>query len=342
VAAVIFDGKFESIAITGMVSTHPASLIYTFHPRVDGAKKVNVGEVPREHGHRWINLDAMGYRLDSGHLLGIQTVRATLFKMLKESAFDGGPFWANERLAGRVRYLTRELGIPLEGAQKLSDLKRLLSPHANQRVQAIAFRGGPSFTVASMLDDIELLEAHGRPDLDLWWIRLGWSDSTPTGSETLRALLDEHYRRAQQAYAEVVRMSFDRVTSDFGFFPSLPVRFSIVVYEGGYRPWHSLKWSPVASWEEAGADVKFAAGPPSSEDADYHTHVTDSLKRLGRFTQSSRIWIGSGVLPSFDGHGLVGGFDGETSSFHQCREWLKDDLKELFRDVPGADMAPLP
>ncbi len=341
-AIAISAGTFDKMAVAGTVSAQPSSLTYTFHPQPESGKKVNVGKVsvhtvPAGCRLRWLNLEECGYRLDSGHLLGIQILRDALLQIVTENLVDGGPFLANERLAGRVRYLTREFHIALDEVVKLSDLKRLLSPHAHQSVTSNAFRPGPNFTISSMLDDIEILEADGRFELDLWWVRLGWSNSRPPCPEVLRALLDEHYRRSQQVYAEVVMKSFNNVAPDFVFFPSLPVRFSIAVCEGSHGLWHWHRWSPVVDWEAAGADVEFIANAPPPEGDGYYEKITDQLKKLGRFTQSNKIWTGAGILPSFDGHGVPGGFDGETSALDQSRRWLKEDLEQLFRDVPGSD-----
>lgn len=156
-----------------------------------------------------------------------------------------------------------------------------------------------------------------------------------------RALLNDFYKRLQVVYKDVIEHNFEAVSTNFGFYTSLPVRWDIALQPVHERvSWASMafRWRPVGSWEEAGADVDFVTGAPERFRHFDFSEAQEELRRFGRLTERSQVWAGSGPVPSFDGHSILGGYTGETPIVTEVCEYIEDDLKRLFDAAPGADI----
>jgi hypothetical protein len=332
---LLIDVRDDSIAVTGKVYAKPGELLYGLHPRAGGAQ-VTVGMPSETRTRRSVNLDLSHYRLDSGRLLGTTLLKDTLLEIIEKKKLKGGVLWAAERLVGRIRLLAEQDGSALNLNQSLDELEHRLSPSAGHVVQIGIFGQGEIFPINEMLDDISLLKSHGKTELDLWWQRLGWIEHTTAQEDDVIArVLDEHYRRFQLVYAEVVQTSFPSFADRLGLYSSLPVRWKLTVVKLPTSSSQTYRWLPVATWDEAGADVTFSSvGEPFRTD---DTEARDALAKFNRLNPHSSIWTGFREVPSYDGHNWHGYFDGATPVVHDVCKRLSDEIKSLFSELPHSD-----
>jgi hypothetical protein len=265
-------------------------------------------------------------------------LRDTILQAVKQQELRGGPTWAEERLIGRVTFLARELGAPIGYTDSLDVLEAHLKPHADEYVRAGAGFGPETFSIKSLLDDIAALRAAKKHNLDPWWIRLGWNQTEgPPDDQSIQRVLDEHYRRLQRVYAEIVTNTFPTFKEVLGFYTSLPVRWKLTVLRPDSSPRIVrvfYRWFPVASWEDAGADVAFSNLAPGISD---DLEVREALISMKRLTAHSSIWAGFREMPPYDGTQWNGRFDGATPVTHDMCQLLEDEIKHMFSALPAND-----
>ena len=336
-------GQSATLAATGRASAHPGALFYKIHAQEPAQLRVTVGSPAHPGIIRGVHLDLSGYRIDSARLLSMTLLRDTLHKAVSQLDVKGGTGWAAERLIGRVRYIAKKRKVDVQLTDNLDKLDALFKPYADTWVGEGAFSisNNESFSVQSLLDDIATLRAAEVTALDPWWSRLGWDDNAFMLDEDIYSrVLDEEYRRIQMVYAEIVQASFPGMAQEMIYFPILPVRWKLTVETCDLRkgrPVVLFTWLPVASWEEAGADVTFANGAPSKfPDV---VAVRDALAKLGRPSSRVPYFTGSKRLFPYDGTQPTGRFNGATPVSHQVCSWLQDDLKHLFKGLPSSDGA---
>lgn len=337
--AQIAGRETAEFAVTGEVSPNPPSAIYAFHPVSAGAPRINVADPwpsLRDHTITHTSLTSSGLRVDSGRLIGASVLRGALFDLIKYRRLKGGVVWTQERLVSRIRYLQKELRFPLEDVVSFADIKRILASQMNRAVP---------FLMKDVLDDVAALEAMGETGIRPWWVK---SDSAAKiqeynlSDEALASILDEYYRRAQQAYDEVVRKSFAKVADILGFHSALPVRWQIMIVRRApddTDPWSRhynssllYSWMPVESWNDAGADVLFSR----KADWNFRKHLDDVqrvLEKLGRQSRQSKPWAGSTGMPSFEVVRQTT-FKGETLALSSACEYLVRDLNDVFSELP--------
>ncbi len=153
----------------------------------------------------------------------------------------------------------------------------------------------------------------------------------------IRSVLDEQYRRAQVIYAEIVTTTFPAISDEMAFFPSLPVRWNLTVVRnapsyGGASIY--FNWLPVATWQQAGADVVFDGEGPSFEEVET---TRAALAALGRPNVILPRYNGFTQLSDFSGCHLNNHFDGATPAIHDVCSLLKDDLERVFSSMPRRD-----
>lgn len=333
---LLIDKREDAIAATGLVYALPGELLYGLHPR-NGGPQVTVG-MPSEHRtRRSVNLDLSHYRLDSGRLLGTTLLKDTLLEIIEKKNLKGGVLWASERLVGRIRFLAKQNDSPLELTQTLDEIEAILRPLAGRVLHFGFFGQGEHFSVDSLLEDIAVLKRDGRTELDLWWRKLGWDeDADDQSDDVVASVLDEHYRRFQRVYAEVVQTCFPAFADRLGFYSSLPVRWRLTVVRRPAPGWNSVsfRWLPVETWDQAGADVTFKSeGEPFGDD----TEARAALAKLDRLNAHTHIWIGFRELPSYDGHNWHRYFDGATPIVHDVCRQLADEIKRVFSSLPHSD-----
>ena len=171
-------------------------------------------------------------------------------------------------------------------------------------------------SIQSLLEDIETLRAASVEALDPWWTRLGWDDTASSQGEIVIAdVLYEHYRRVQIAYTEVVGASFLRLGTEMRFLSALPLRWDLTVVRRKL-PFIGatiyFKILPVASLEEAGAEVRFSDRGPGLGDLD---EFQKALAKLGRSSSTFYGRSGFTQLPTFDGRQWTGDSTARRLSF---------------------------
>ena len=160
----------------------------------------------------------------------MSVLKEALFDVIKHRRLNGGLVWTRERLLSRIRYLEIEHKFPFQDVTALAEIRRVLEAQENARTGRGAFFHGPQFSIRDVLDDVAGLEAVGECEVKPWWTEAGAKIAEYNLSdEALTVILDEHYRRAQQAYDEVVRSSFAKIADGLGFHSVLPVRWHITV-----------------------------------------------------------------------------------------------------------------
>jgi hypothetical protein len=120
-------------------------------------------------------LRLLGLRADSGRVLGLNQLKEELLDMARRRALRGGMEWISERLVGRIRFFIGFSGIALDLQAPLEALESALRPYADKLVTPGL--GSPiRFSIASMLEDIDLLRGRGDTHLNLWWEVYGADD----------------------------------------------------------------------------------------------------------------------------------------------------------------------
>jgi hypothetical protein len=307
----------------------PEWINYCYQPAVS-SQKVVVRPFSKDDQIRGSNLKLLGLRADSGRMLGLSQLKEALLDLPERRALRGGIEWTSERLFGRVRYLVDSVGMAFDLSHPLESLEAALLPYAGKIVKP-GLGSKIGFSIAAVLDDIELLKKFGDTHLNPWW-------------EVYGAAEDLLRDRTKLAYKEVVEHNFAAVSAEFGFYTSLPVRWDIALLVPFERQsWASMqyRWKPVKSWDDAGADVEFVSEIAELPDRFRHfsfPEIQAQLRDLGRLTEKSHVWAGGGVAPNFDGSSLTGGYTGETPILAEVCEYIEDDLKRLFDSAPGGDI----
>jgi len=196
--------------------------------------------------------------------------------------------------------------------------------------------GDRRWSIDDMLDDINQLREYGRGALNPWWYRYG-SDPTARDADPrqVASLLDEYWRRTQIVLRELVDHSFPDLAESLNFYQAMPVRYRVrVKFVPNYGQGMAHVWSPVATWEKAGADVEQERGDVALYDDKTYPRVMAELARLGRTGCTSLSYV-QGALPRFDGSHRNRRFDGETAVLRNALELLVADLDRLLTRLPG-------
>jgi hypothetical protein len=303
-------------------------------------QRVSVGPFSNEGRFRGSNLRLLSLRADSGRVLGLSQLKEELLDLPRRRLLRGGAEWVSEQLIGRIRLLNEDFGTGLDLHAPLEAFETALRPQAD-KVVARGWGSHIEFSIGSILDDINLLRERGDTHLNLWWEQYGADDDLQRDETKTRALLNAFYKRLQLVYKEVVEHSFETVSAEFGFYTSMPVRWDVALLAPHERRnWASIcyRWRPVRSWDEAGADLEFAAEAPTRFRQFDFQEAQAQLRELGRLTEKSHVWAGSGMAPSFDGHSIIGGYTGETPILTEVCDYIEDDLERLFESAPGGDV----
>jgi hypothetical protein len=99
--------KNSEIAITGTYYSDYPVLSFAFYPIEENfEKKIFIGFPFKERYPIYsVELDGERYRVDNGHVFGINHLKDCLLEIIKERNLKGGKYWTSERLASRVRYI---------------------------------------------------------------------------------------------------------------------------------------------------------------------------------------------------------------------------------------------
>lgn len=297
---------------------------------------------PKGYGHA---LRRVGYGPEAGRVLGCARFRDALSKMVSSRDLKGREVWTEELVYGQIRHLQNKYKFPVD-ALDLQRCLELLKPHADKMVSGESFRPGQQFTIQRLLRDIRWLIDRGTSSITPWWHDLERLGPRSANVEQIyQETLDEYYRRRQLAYAEIIEESLPALKPYLTRFKSMPFSMQIEMgfnSETGYfHAWLHKRGFPVASYQEAGADVVFpesASDWNSCEAIEAYIAETDKMrKRLGRSSESSyTFWESTILLPDFHGRDTAfGGLPDESAVVYGASDWLLKDLKALFDDIPS-------
>lgn len=337
----------ERLGIVGAIQQESGILGYSFVACGPSESQVTVGRADGAGRYYGKNLLAMGLRLDSGRLVGMGHVRDSLLALIEERRLDGGVVWAEERTFGRLRHLVREYDLPYVAEMSLERARDLLIRNAGRWVRPSAFGHGQTFAINDLVAEIESLIAQGRTHLVPWWTGAGALDlATLEGKARFSEILDEHHRRTQLAYREVVETSFPLVADKLPLYQVVPVRFEIEVSPHSQRGDNSAtlqwRWVPVATFDNVGATVEFPAKfsdiwSESAFDA-YRQRIDKALAQYARHAPNRQYTWGQESVPNFvNDFPTHGGQVDETSVVRAVAAFIEAGIKEIFSKLPARD-----
>lgn len=326
----------DELRIIGRANAQSGQLLYALGEREAGQPAVQVGSPPEEWGFHLLNLGSFGQTIDSGRLIGAQELRRGILTAISRRDLPGQTSWLMERAAGRLRLLTVEHRLDFKG-MSLAEIAQTLEPHRGFWAGCQGSGEFDIFQISEVQQDLHALIEAGLTSLDAW---LPVERRKQVAAGDLPVLLDEHFRRTQSLYAELVECGFGHIREELSFYSTLPVRRRVTLTPSpafrGDNTWHMYSyWHPVSSWADAGADVVFEDAkwrPPFREDG---KRTLDALRSLGRYKPGIQVSVTQGGLPDFAGRRpRTGRYDGETSALRAACDHLAEDIKRLFREVP--------
>ena len=336
----------QKLAIEGVMGADDIG--YSFIEQDTGASVIvcrspaSTPRRPRMYGHA---LRRVGYGPEAGRILGCSQFRDALLEIVGNRDLRGREVWTEELVYGRIRLLQNEYGFPIDAAD-LHECLEVLEPHADKWVSGESFRKGQRFSIQRLLQDIRWLIDRGISSIMPWWHDLERLGPQSANIEQLcQETLNEYYRRRQLAYAEIIEEGLPALKPYLTRFRSMP--FSMQIEMGfnsdvGYaRTWLHMRGFPVASYQDAGAVVAFPEAPSdwnSWEAIEAYMRETDRLrKRLGRPLEGNyTFWESTILLPDFHGRDTAfGGLPDESVVVRGASDWLREDLKALFSEIPS-------
>jgi hypothetical protein len=328
------------LAIIG--NADPKEVHYGLVPKTDGRPRVRLGPPTRTTTQRYINLHLSRMRSDAGRMIGTNLLRDTINDIAKARNFRAGQALASERLYGRLRYLAGEYDLQLGDGATIEDALAEFEPQTGEYVcWPLADDDRTIFLVDEIIADLKTLRASGLPLPSAWWRLDGGAGEIDLASDAaIHYAVNEEIRRAQVIYDEIIRLNFRAIASELPIHGSLPLRYQISIKRNHKRaPDNETLWitrvsMPVADWASAGADLVPPSGAVRPTSRAYYDDVAAVLERLGRHPARVVARWSSGSIKRFDGTDWLGNFDGETAAMRTACNWLEDDLKALFEELP--------
>lgn len=322
----------EHLGIEGAFDRDGKWFSYAFFP-AESDDEVRVGRQVRNvrSGHQVV----AQYGTNNPRAIGLDQLKRSLKSLIDARKLFGGPLWRNDLAVGRLRIAAQQLrrAVGLDLGAPIRDLEAHLSSYQDYVLAVSDYQG--NMPVRLLLEDLAALRRDGWSKLDVWW-DIPNSDPLEPGSDpiALGALIDAHWRRAQQIYAELVLGNFPGLAGELAFYSTLPVRFQVRVapeidWMGRGAAWYPL---PIADWKAAGADVSVES-ITSLDHREVFNRVMAEGRRLGRSRLTS-ISFHQGSLPRIDGSRMNAPADGETSALRTALNFLTDDLNRLFERAP--------
>jgi hypothetical protein len=327
------------LGIRGFVEGEIERVVYSYAPIEEKVARVQLESPIGELRLGFRNLRASRMRPDSARVLAAVDIREALHACARDCSLVGGNGWCSELLVSQTR-LAEHLSDQALLSSSLDSLIANLQPMAGN-VFSDRYTRGLVVVIDDLLELAFRLKSSGVSTLDLWWqitpsvTPEAWPChwSAIYDSTQLSCLIQEHFRRVQLVYREVVESSFNAIASNLKNYPVLPVRYSLSVVETSARgfkePVMYYDWRPVKDWAMAGADVEFATAPPAFDWESKIDLLRQELQALRRRSSSFRLG-GFGLIPRFDGYGWTGTFEGRTSVLQRVCEMLKEDIDFAF------------
>jgi hypothetical protein len=336
VVANLTCGGVGLLGIRGFLDSARQVIGYQFISLDVGKARVVVGDPRPSDGQvSWMNLTRCGLRLDSGRLLGALRLRDALLSVVESRQLLGGKAWVTERLLSRVRFLEGVYWRMRPRSHNLAALAEALQTMGDGDGRISVAELVP--WIPSMIGDVKMLRAEGEKFLHPWWLpNVDPARLIPISDEQHYRLLDEHFRRTLQVYADVCEQSLSNFLDHLSYVVA-PIRWQLDLdRKGFFGTTMYFKWRPVRNWSEAGADVRFVEARPERTGEEERA-VFEELQVLGRPTDRHMFGVGFTQVPAFDGRTFHGSFDGETSVLRDVCGFIADDIKALFFSLPDRD-----
>lgn len=320
------------LGVRGELSADGRNFGYEFFPAGEAGEPIASMHWNQQSGAGGFATNAGGLPV-SPRKMGFNKTVYGLEAVLKARQLKGGAYWSNERLIGRIHFMNEDLGRTESTSASLKGLKERLHKDRDLLIGLGRF-GQRSFTIASMIEDIENLESHGWDRLDPWWEHYPIERDSDPAHEEEAGLIGEFWRRSQIVYREVIDANFLVVSEDMNYYCGMPMRYRVEMYPGKMSPRSmSYLYKPVETWEEAGADVGFEGHGAINWEDDHYQESMALMAKFGRVGCTS-MSFSQGPAPVFDGSRRFAGFDGETAALREAISMLCSDLNRLFERAP--------
>lgn len=272
--------------------------------------------------------------LHTPRALMVADIKRALLHLVKERELRGGLVHAQERLFGRLRWLSEEEDLT---QTSLEVIRSRLSPLAGRSLGSRnVFQ---PLSVDSMLADIDRVGVDAGPacrwdepggDLEVssgepWW--RGYS------AARLQLLVQHQLQRTMDIYREVVESSFAPIVTDLQHYPQWPrLLYATIVIPKSNE--HNVVvgtwWVPTESWGEGGLSVAVAEGDMFDDlrqtQENHYGQLRKLLDDMGR--PSARMSLGGWSVLRRDA--LQGA---DTRALEEAYNMLAEDITFLFSEV---------
>lgn len=224
-----------------------------------------------------------------------------------------------------MRYLEKNYGFPLADIVSLDEIEHLLTP---ERDREVCERDDSKlvFEMKELFEDIAVLRNAGVAAVDRWWE--SYMPLDLNAPEQAQMLVHFHWERAQRIYAELVEKNFAAIAGELLFYCALPVRYAVSLSPSKFHGISSFRsWVPVATWDQAGADVEVAAVRRPLDIEGTFDCAREAFTRLRRNGVGS-LTIAQGAAPKFERF-MSEFFAEESPTLSDAMAMLKSDLKRL-------------
>ncbi len=327
--ATTLIGEPSAIGISGHVIPGK-QLVYRYaaiDPYADRVTKRSPGDM--RGGQRFMNLTF--FESINARQVGASDLATQLKEIIKARLLKGGLTWWNDRLVGFLRLLADKAG--LTAPDELTELRKILLPHAGERIETRNGIFREAIGITEILAAVASLESEGEESVNRWPDRFGLTSAETLPNAALAALLDEHFRRLQLIYKEIVDVNFPELRHQLSFYGALPVRYQAWVAPGEFGSMRlAYTWMPVIDWTMAGADVSFGG-----EDIDVLDSWQATKKRLDALGRNFRSgsYMGRSILPTFSGASSFRGRPDDTSALADACGKVSSEIGEIFNKLPG-------
>lgn len=312
--------------------------IHSVQDRAADGPFVELDDPDLRHDGYWVactRLGPRGLRRDSGRLMAATTLFSAVLKAVKVRNLPGGALWRAERLLSWLSYITLTLRLKLKPDAPLQTWRDYLtSPISEDELRRL----NGMMILSQVVQEIDFSLSNALEVLDDWApdLRDGRRFNLP--DDRLANLLAETCRRAQLIYRELVEHGFGPLKDELSFMAAIPVRYEFTVeparQDSAWRSAHRT-WLPVATWDEAGADVQFGARAFDLSSS-HLSKVENEFARIGRPLGAARAEEGKGRIFATEGL-MVGGTSVESPAMQMACSKLRGDLEHLFAGLPRAD-----
>ncbi|MEP1209157.1 MAG: type I restriction enzyme HsdR N-terminal domain-containing protein [Rhizobiaceae bacterium] len=337
-----------SLGIAGVLRTDPLGIEYGFFDASSSEATVLTGSQHLTRCQVWSGreLKAVGLRADSGRIVGLKHLYSAVLNVCDRGEIRGQQIWLEEKTMSRFLYLARQHDQKeLEGIVSLTNAVKILTSLSDARAGVRLGRRDCWFCISDLLSDLSTLMDMGVASVRPWWVDPQRVDIiSEIGRHEYASMVDSYYSRSQLLYFEYLE-SFSKLREFFPGAQNRPHRYSVNVTTldlgNGKLVW-DYSSMPVAEISEVGAEVKFESNGKSSAShfeanraRAYSEAYREKLVQVGRISNMWSYSFGSGLASSFLQNSE--NYPNESPITKRAKQWLQDDLKTVFRELPDSD-----